>query len=102
MNKEGFTLLELIIVLTIMVAITAIAWPFLTKKMNASKSKIFEQKVEEAVENTRYEAIIKGKSFLIQIDGENINITEINKTDLNRVSTEKVLISADGKLSRFK
>lgn len=85
-----------------MLTITAISWPFLAKKINSSKSKLFEQKVKETIENARYEAVIKGKSFLLQVDDENISVVEINKIDKKEIKKERILITADGKFFRFK
>lgn len=91
--KSGFSILELMVVLTILCGIVAISWPALTKKIKTSEDKIFNQKIKETIENTRYLAIKTGKSFGIKIKNKKISVIEVNNIDEQNIT---LWVRADG------
>jgi prepilin-type N-terminal cleavage/methylation domain-containing protein len=65
--SRGFTLIELIIVLVIMVGALAIAWPNLQKPLGRVKLDEASQTLREAIDDSRHQAIRQNKSILIRL-----------------------------------
>lgn len=65
--SKGFTLIELIIVLVIMVGALAIAWPNLQKPLGRVKLDEASQTLREAIDESRHQAIRKNQSVLIRL-----------------------------------
>jgi prepilin-type N-terminal cleavage/methylation domain-containing protein len=65
--SHGFTLIELIIVLVIMVGALAIAWPNLQKPLGRVKLDEASQTLREAIDESRHQAIRQNKSILIRL-----------------------------------
>jgi prepilin-type N-terminal cleavage/methylation domain-containing protein len=65
--SHGFTLIELIIVLVIMVGALAIAWPNLQKPLGRVKLDEASQTLREAIDESRHQAIRQNKSLLIRL-----------------------------------
>lgn len=65
--RRGFTLLELMIVLVLMVSLLAIAWPNLQRPLRRTTLNEAAQKLREAIDEGRYEAITTGKPIFVQI-----------------------------------
>lgn len=65
--SNGFTLIELIIVLVIMVGVLAIAWPNLQKPLGRVKLDEASQTLREAIDESRHQAIRQNKSILIRL-----------------------------------
>lgn len=63
----GFTLIELIIVLVIMVGALAIVWPNLQKPLGRVKLDEASQTLREAIDESRHQAIRQNKSILIRL-----------------------------------
>jgi len=98
---KGFSLIELIIVLTLMVAVATLAFPLVSKKLKKSKQKLFEQKIQNIVEKAKYEAIIYGRSRLITINDDQIVELSIDEISASKNAKEKILIAADGSIKRY-
>jgi prepilin-type N-terminal cleavage/methylation domain-containing protein len=68
----GFSLLELMIVLVIMVGVLAIAWPNLQKPFRRAELSQATQQLREAIDDSRYQAISTGTPVFIRLKmGEN-------------------------------
>lgn len=68
----GFSLLELMIVLVIMVGVLAIAWPNLQKPFRRAELSQATQQLREAIDESRYQAISTGTPVFIRLKmGEN-------------------------------
>lgn len=65
--SRGFTLIELIIVLVIMVGALAIAWPNLQKPLGRVKLDEASQTLREAIDESRHRAIRQNQSILIRL-----------------------------------
>jgi prepilin-type N-terminal cleavage/methylation domain-containing protein len=65
--SRGFTLIELIIVLVIMVGALAIAWPNLQKPLGRVKLDEASQTLREAIDESRHQAIRQNQSILIRL-----------------------------------
>lgn len=65
--SRGFTLIELIIVLVIMVGALAIAWPNLQKPLGRVKLDEASQTLREAIDDSRHRAIRQNQSILIRL-----------------------------------
>ncbi len=69
-SVRGFTLLELMIVLALMVGLLAIAWPNMQKSMNRTTLQEAAQVLREAIDEGRHEAIATGKPIFIQMQND--------------------------------
>lgn len=95
-NRSAFSLLELMVVLVIMVGITALSWPVLTRKIKSSEIKIFEQKIKETIEDARYQSIRHGKPLAVIINNKTVSI--IKFSDIQNHTYEMVIfVTPDGK-----
>lgn len=95
-NRSAFSLLELMVVLVIMVGITALSWPVLTRKIKSSEIKIFEQKIKETMEDARYQSIRYGKPLAVIIDNKTVSIMKIEDTQ-NKSYNKIIIVTPDGK-----
>jgi prepilin-type N-terminal cleavage/methylation domain-containing protein len=64
---SGFSLLELMIVLVIMVGVLAIAWPNLQKPFRRAELSQATQQLREAIDESRYQAISTGTPVFIRL-----------------------------------
>ena len=67
---RGFTLLELMIVLALMVGLLAIAWPNMQRPMNRTTLNEAAQVLREAIDDGRNEAITTGRPIFIQLQND--------------------------------
>lgn len=67
---RGFTLLELMIVLAVMVGLLAIAWPNMRRPLNRTTLNEAAQVLREAIDDGRNEAITTGKPIFIQMQND--------------------------------
>jgi len=66
-TPRGFSLLEMMIVLVVMVGILAIAWPNLQKPLRRAGLSQATQKLREAIDESRYQAMTTGTPVFIQL-----------------------------------
>ena len=77
---RGFSLLELMIVLVVMVGLLAIAWPNMQRTLRRTTLNEAAQVLREAIDEGRYEAITTGKPIFVQMQQGNHSI-EVHLTD---------------------
>jgi prepilin-type N-terminal cleavage/methylation domain-containing protein len=65
--RRGFSLLELMIVVVLIAGILAIAWPSIARPMRKAELSEATQKLREAIEDGRYQAMISGEPVFLQI-----------------------------------
>jgi type II secretory pathway pseudopilin PulG len=92
-KRYAFSLLELMIVLIIMIGVIAISWPNLTKKLNYSKKKTFEQKVKETIDKARYQSLRIGKSLLIVVNEPDIKVIHLEDIGGENIDGKKIWIT---------
>ncbi len=68
---RGFSLLELMIVLVVMVGLLAIAWPNMQRTLRRTTLNEAAQVLREAIDEGRYEAITTGKPIFVQMQQGN-------------------------------
>lgn len=68
---RGFSLLELMIVLALMVGLLAIAWPSMQQQLRRTTLLEAAQVLREAIDEGRHEAITTGKPIFIQMQNDN-------------------------------
>lgn len=68
---RGFSLLELMIVLLVMVGLLAIAWPNMQRTLRRTTLNEAAQVLREAIDEGRYEAITTGKPIFVQMQQGN-------------------------------
>jgi prepilin-type N-terminal cleavage/methylation domain-containing protein len=65
--QRGFSLLELIIVLMVMISLLAIAWPNLQRPLRRTSLSEAAQTLRSAIDDSRYLAITTGKPVFVQL-----------------------------------
>lgn len=65
--ESGFSLLELIIVLMVMISLLAIAWPNLQRPLRRTSLSEAAQTLRSAIDESRYQAITTGKPMFVQL-----------------------------------
>jgi prepilin-type N-terminal cleavage/methylation domain-containing protein len=65
--RRGFSLLELMIVVVLIAGILAIAWPSIARPMRKAELSEATQKLREAIEDGRYQAMMSGEPVFLQI-----------------------------------
>lgn len=70
-SKQGFSLLELMIVLVLMVGLLAIAWPNMQRSLRRTTLNEAAQTLREAIDEGRHEAIISGRPVFVQMQQGN-------------------------------
>lgn len=72
-RANGFSLLELIIVLMVMVSLLAIAWPNLQRPLRRTSLSEAAQTLRSAIDDSRFQAITTGTPMFVQLRrGENV------------------------------
>jgi prepilin-type N-terminal cleavage/methylation domain-containing protein len=66
-QQRGFSLLELMIVVVLIAGILAIAWPSIARPMRKAELSEATQKLREAIEDGRYQAMMSGEPVFLQI-----------------------------------
>ncbi len=66
-RRRGFSLLELMIVVVLIAGIVAIAWPSIARPMRKAELSEATQKLREAIEDGRYQAMMSGEPVFLQI-----------------------------------
>lgn len=66
-RARGFSLLELIIVLMVMVSLLAIAWPSLQRPLRQTTLGEAAQTLRSAIDDSRYQAITTGAPVFVQL-----------------------------------
>ncbi len=70
--RKGFSLLEMMIVVVLLAGILAIAWPSIARPMRKAELSQATQKLREAIEDGRYQAMMTGAPVFLHIQqGEN-------------------------------
>jgi prepilin-type N-terminal cleavage/methylation domain-containing protein len=70
--RKGFSLLEMMIVVVLLAGILAIAWPSIARPMRKAELSEATQKLREAIEDGRYQAMMTGAPVFLHIQqGEN-------------------------------
>lgn len=72
---SGFSLLELMIVLVIMVGILAVVWPNLRKPLESSAVREAAQIVRDAIDSARYQAAIEGEITFVRLQAAGVEVT---------------------------
>lgn len=67
LSREGFSLLELMIVVVLIAGVMAIAWPSISRPMKKAELSEATQKLREAIEDGRYQAMMSGEPVFLQI-----------------------------------
>jgi prepilin-type N-terminal cleavage/methylation domain-containing protein len=67
LRQSGFSLLELIIVLMLMISLLAIAWPNLQRPLRRTTLSEAAQTLRSAIDDIRYQAIVTGKPLFIEL-----------------------------------
>ena len=70
-SARGFSMLELMIVLVVMVGLLAIAWPNMQRLLRRTTLNEAAQVLREAIDEGRYEAITTGKPIFVQMQQGN-------------------------------
>ncbi|MCY2984750.1 MAG: prepilin-type N-terminal cleavage/methylation domain-containing protein [Planctomycetota bacterium] len=70
-SKQGFSLLELMIVLVLMVGLLAIAWPNMQRSLRRTTLNEAAQMLREAIDEGRHEAIVTGRPVFVQMQQGN-------------------------------
>ena len=70
-SARGFSMLELMIVLVLMVGLLAIAWPNMQRLLRRTTLNEAAQVLREAIDEGRYEAITTGKPIFVQMQQGN-------------------------------
>ncbi len=70
-SVRGFSMLELMIVLVLMVGLLAIAWPNMQRMLRRTTLNEAAQVLREAIDEGRYEAITTGKPIFVQMQQGN-------------------------------
>jgi prepilin-type N-terminal cleavage/methylation domain-containing protein len=73
-RSRGFSLLELMIVVVLLAGITAIAWPSIARPMRKAELSEATQKLREAIEDGRYQAMMSGEPVFLQITEGNSHL----------------------------
>jgi len=71
---RGFSLLELMIVLVLMVSLLAIAWPNMQRPLRRTTLNEAAQILREAIDEGRYQAITKGCPIFVQMQQGNHSV----------------------------
>lgn len=72
-RQSGFSLLELIIVLMVMISLLVIAWPNLQRPLRRTTLHEAAQMLRSAIDDCRYQAITTGESLFIELrQGESL------------------------------
>jgi len=66
-RESGFSLLELIIVLMVMVSLLALAWPNLQRPLRLTSLSQAAQTLRSAIDDSRYQAITTGTPVFVQL-----------------------------------
>jgi prepilin-type N-terminal cleavage/methylation domain-containing protein len=66
-RENGFSLLELIIVLMVMVSLLAIAWPNLQRPLRRTALNEAAQTLRSAIDDSRYQAITTGEPVFVEL-----------------------------------
>lgn len=64
-NERGFTLLELIIVLLVMVGMLAVVWPNLARPLQRTSLDEAAQMVRDAIDESRYQSALRGAPYFV-------------------------------------
>ncbi|MFN7737967.1 MAG: Tfp pilus assembly protein FimT/FimU [Pirellula sp.] len=92
-SRRAFSLLEMMIVLVVMVGILAIAWPNLQKPLRRAGLSQATQKLREAIDESRYQAMTTGTPVFIQLrQGE----SEVRSGGLDAFATDESDLTASG------
>ena len=67
LRQSGFSLLELIIVLMLMISLLAIAWPNLQRPLRRTTLSEAAQTLRSAIDDIRYQSIVTGKPLFIEL-----------------------------------
>lgn len=70
-SKQGFSLLELMIVLVLMVGLLAIAWPNMQRSLRRTTLNEAAQTLREAIDEGRHEALTTGRPVFVQMQQGN-------------------------------
>ena len=70
-SNRGFSLLELMIVLVLMVGLLAIAWPNMQRSLRRTTLNEAAQTLREAIDEGRHEAIVTGRPVFVQMQQGN-------------------------------
>jgi prepilin-type N-terminal cleavage/methylation domain-containing protein len=90
---RGFSLLEMMIVLVVMVGILAIAWPNLQKPLRRAGLSQATQRLREAIDESRYQAMTTGTPVFIQLrQGE----SEVRSGGLDAFAADESDLNASG------
>lgn len=66
LRQSGFSLLELIIVLVVMISLLAIAWPNLQRPLRRTTLSEAAQTLRSAIDDCRYHAMVTGQPMFIE------------------------------------
>ena len=89
-RESGFSLLELIIVLMVMISLLAIVWPNLQRPLRLNSLSEAAQTLRTAIDDSRYQAITTGKPVFVQLRQGN---------DLVRAGAFDSFASAEGEFA---
>lgn len=64
-KERGFTLLELIIVLLVMVGMLAVVWPNLSRPLQRTSLDEAAQMVRDAIDESRYQSALRGAPYFV-------------------------------------
>lgn len=67
MNRTGFSLLELMLVLVVLVGVLALVWPNLQRPLKRSNLSNAAQKLREAIDESRHKAVVDGNPVFVQL-----------------------------------
>lgn len=67
LRQNGFSLLELIIVLMLMISLLAIVWPNLQRPLRRTTLNEAAQTLRSAIDDMRYQAIVTGQPLFIEL-----------------------------------
>ncbi len=65
--RRGFTLLELVIVLAVMVGMLAVVWPNLQRPLQRTSLDEAAQMVRDAIDESRYQSALRGGPYFVRL-----------------------------------
>lgn len=97
-HSSGFSLLELILVLAIMVGLLAIAWPNVQRMVRRTSLQEAAQVVREAIDDCRFQAIAQGQPMFVRLQQGSSEIDSLvwgNDLQSPTLADESLAVSND-------
>jgi Tfp pilus assembly protein FimT len=90
-SVRGFTLIEMLIILTIMMFLAVVSFPMMVEAIETSKLRGITQGAVSLMRLARYEAIKSNACGLVQLDAANRQVSSFLDQDCNTATGNKLL-----------